>query len=349
MEINAFIKELRESKSVESLIELWLGQRNDILNSIGDTNLFSGCSFEAVHDEVISQSVYWVTTGLKEEGRGEPPARFSFVWYGSGGRKELTIWSDQDHGLIYEVPDNQCEETLTHSYFEEFTVRIVNLLTKLGYPVCPGNVVASNFKWRSTPTEWKRKIDKWVSNSNWDNTRYCVILSDMRCLAGDPSLAVDVKKYLFDQIEEKRLIRKMLNNTLHLKVTLGIWGQLITEPVGTGYGCIDIKYGGYLGLVKNIRLWAIALGIQHSSTAERIELVAHQTGWDEGWRSELQEALSGFLGYRHMAISKGDQGNLGRYLSLDGLSKEGILQIKKHLKTVKKLQKLTVKQFSIRQ
>jgi CBS domain-containing protein len=346
MEINAFIKELCESKSVENLIEFWLSQRNAILNSIGERNFYSGYPFDELHDEVIKQSVYWVVTGLKEEGRGEPPARYSFVWFGSGGRKELTIWSDQDHGLIYEVPDHHMEKAHIHGYFEEFSIRIVSLLTTLGYPICPGNVVACNSKWRTTPIEWKRKIDEWVSNSNWDNIRYCVILSDMRCLAGDSSLSDDVKKYLFDQIKEKRLINKMLNNTLHLKVTLGIWGQLITEPLGSGYGCVDIKYGGYLGLVKNIRLWAIEFGIQPSSTAGRIEAVAVKAGWDEGWCYELQEALTGFIGYRHMAFSKGDRGTSGRYLSLDGLSKNSIQQIKSYLKTVKRLQKLTVKQFS---
>ena len=39
---------------------------------------------------------------LEDEGFGKPPVPYAFILFGSGGRSEQTLWSDQDNGLIYE-------------------------------------------------------------------------------------------------------------------------------------------------------------------------------------------------------------------------------------------------------
>lgn len=299
-----------------------------------------------LHDAVIQTAARHVEKELKAAGLGSAPSPYSLIWFGSGGRGELTHWSDQDHGLIYKLPSDKKAIQHAIEYFTQFSTRLVELLVLLNYPICPGLVLASNPRWRNTVEGWKLSIDQWLETPNWDNIRYCVILSDMRHVAGDKRLSDELKIYLYKQIKLDWVIDKIRSNSLHIKTTIGLWGQLLTQPYGDGYGCIDIKYGGYLGLVKNIRLWSIALGIPEVSTFARIDRVAALAGWEEDWKEELKAALSDFLYYRNYMTIQDSQESGGRYMPVETLHPDQLLRIKHRLKTVKQLQKITFKRFA---
>jgi CBS domain-containing protein len=78
-------------------------------------------------------------------------------------------------------------------------------------------------------------------------------------------------------------------------VSLGIFGQLITERYGEDAGGVDIKYGAYIPIVNGIRLLAIAAFIEASSTLERLSsliaanIVPEHSG--EEWRKAFIIAL----------------------------------------------------------
>ena len=58
---------------------------------------------------------------------------------------------------------------------------------------------------------------------------------------------------------------------MHHKISLGVFGHLITERYGEDAGGFDIKYGAYIPIVNGIRLLAIQAGILATSTLERIK------------------------------------------------------------------------------
>ena len=64
-----------------------------------------------LHDVIISQTIT-IAFNKTIHAYGPPPSPFCFFVMGSGGRKEQGIWSDQDHGIIYEHDHHK-----TRNYF----------------------------------------------------------------------------------------------------------------------------------------------------------------------------------------------------------------------------------------
>lgn len=61
-----------------------------------------------LHDNMIKQVL---EISLKEvlARNGPPPSPFSFFVMGSAGRFEQSVWSDQDHGIVYLDPTAEAE------------------------------------------------------------------------------------------------------------------------------------------------------------------------------------------------------------------------------------------------
>src|SRR4051794_31851164 len=70
-----------------------------------------------IHDCLIQRCIEISEQLLIERGLGVSPVPYAFVLFGSGGRKEQTLWSDQDNGLIYESSNVDNEEEVA-GYFK---------------------------------------------------------------------------------------------------------------------------------------------------------------------------------------------------------------------------------------
>jgi CBS domain-containing protein len=248
-----------------------------------------------LHDALIKRTIYLAESQLEARGFGAPPVPYAFILFGSGGRSEQTLWSDQDNGFIYEDSEAYSAEEL-ESYFSELIACILGGFEVLGYPPCQGNVTASNAQWKKSYSAYSRMMLVWFEAPEWENVRYLLILADMRSIYGDASLVAKLKDEFNAYVKNHPLIlQAMLSNTLHHKVSLGIFGQLITERYGEDAGGVDIKYGAYIPIVNGIRLLAIEGGIEASSTLERLssliaaKIVPEHSG--EVWRKAFIIAL----------------------------------------------------------
>jgi CBS domain-containing protein len=121
----------------------------------------------------------------------------------------------------------------------------------------------------------------------------------MRVIYGDSSIVHKLKQFLGQYVREHRIIlEKLLQNTLHRKASLGIFGQLLTERYGEDAGGVDIKYGSYIPIVNGIRLLAIQAGIMETSTIERIEKLLEYKLVSETLAAEWKKALAINLEFR---------------------------------------------------
>ena len=77
---------------------------------------------------------------LGEEKFGAPPVPYSFVVLGSQGRREMGMASDQDNAFII---DDAYDEAAHGDYFARLADFVCNSLAECGYPLCPGNMMAS--------------------------------------------------------------------------------------------------------------------------------------------------------------------------------------------------------------
>jgi CBS domain-containing protein len=222
----------------------------------------------AMHDHIAQTAVLLCEAQMKEAGYGPPPCAYSFIVFGSSGRKEATLWSDQDNGLIVEgEPDGE-----KNRYFELFGTMMSDLLEEVGYEKCAGKVMCSQGMWRKTLSEWMEQLNAWRTQLEWEPIRYLIISSDMRHVAGSAELSSLWQEAFYEGfIENEKLSVAVLRNTVRHKATLNLLGQVLTERFGDYAGGFDIKYGVYIPLVNIVRRLSLLHGIKASSTLERIE------------------------------------------------------------------------------
>jgi len=218
-----------------------------------------------LHDEIINH-VITVSVNQIVEGYGPIPCPFTFFMMGSAGRFEQSVWSDQDHGIIYQQQGTEINE-----YFLTLGKEISHGLQQAGYVYCDGGVMASNPLWCTSLSEWRQQLANWSFDSSWETIRQLLIFLDGRSLYGDASLLENLRTEVYQAIHKENLIKKLFNNTLHLKKGIGILGQILVETHGPHSGSLNIKEKALFPYVNAIRLLAIKGNIFETSTLSRLE------------------------------------------------------------------------------
>lgn len=335
-------KKIAEARNIETLREL----RDQIHENIRAYPLLALPEdwnewVNVLHDDIIRYAVRSAEEELVRQGMGAPPKRYAFLLFGSGGRREQTLWSDQDNGLIYEDPTPE-EKEAVDGYFLAFSQTLVELLFRLGYPPCEGNVMCHNPQWGQSASGWHNQMRGWLEDPNWENVRYLLITADSRCVSGDVPLAASLREILFEYTaKDKLLLGAMLRNTLRRKASLGVLGNLLPERFGEDMGGIDIKYGAYIPLVNAIRLLAIRHGIGKSGTLDRISALTDSNYADPALTAEWRKAFDSVIQMRSLTSFKLEEGYYHSSGILPGglLTKERKKELKAALKTVQKLHK----------
>lgn len=295
-----------------------------------------------LHDALIARTIQLAEIEMARLGQGAPPVPYAYLLFGSGGRSEQTLYSDQDSGLVYADPADAGQAEFYRGYYRQFASLIVQSLVEIGYPPCEGNVIASNAEWCLPLSEWDSKIDRWFTEPSWENVRYLLIAADSRPVFGDIAFANRVKNRFFNDLMVNPIIaRRMLENTLRHKVLLGVFGQLLRERYGDDAGSLDIKYGAYIPMVNVFRLLALRNGIRETSTLRRISALRHAGVLTIGEAENASQAFSFFLRLRLLATFADEDGrtvNSGK-ISKSRLTKEMVSPLKKALKTGKYYQR----------
>lgn len=249
----------------------------------------------AMHDQIAKTAVRICEAQMKEAGYGLPPCAYSFIVFGSAGRQEATLWSDQDNGLIVEEE----LDGLKKSYFEAFGAMLSDVLEAVGYEKCDGRVMCSEPLWSKSLLEWKRQLVNWMEQLEWEPIRYLIIASDMRHIAGNERLSSEWREALHAGFaHNNKLTIAVLRNTVRHKATLNLLGQVLTERFGDYAGGFDVKYGVYIPLVNIVRHLSLLHGIEDSSTLRRLERLA-----ELGKYQHLEEIRRAFLTALKMRVN----------------------------------------------
>lgn len=305
-----------------------------------------------IHEWVIQQCFQLAIQATASQGIGEfPPVPYAFLLFGSGGRKEQTLISDQDNALIYSLPIGigKQEEQEIHHYFHQFTLTLTHGLSIAGYPPCEGNVMASNPRWRGTLAYWKELIESWREEPIWENVRHFLLVCDARVVTGDVGLFQELQSHLHQQITSSpHLLSRFVSNTLHHQVPLGWFNRLLPEVQGKYRDAINLKNGAYLPFVNCVRLFALANGIQETSTLERLDGLYRRAALPVELAQLAGRYFQEIISLRLLAATQW-QDNLyqsNSYLKLAELSKSDRLELKEILKLALELQQLTTKTYA---
>jgi CBS domain-containing protein len=340
---NDFQNKINSCFSTQQLREI----RNAFHASI-DTDLLTKHTTEyftlvnQMHDLLIQRTIFVAEEQVKETWRSFPVSSFAFVMYGSGGRKEQTLWSDQDNGMIFQEHEGADPEEI-QSFTHHFGSIVKQLLEEVGYPPCEGNVLISNAAWRNSVISWKQTYRNCFEQPTFESVRHLLINADARVIYGNTDFVSELHEEMKRRvIEHPSILERMLSNTLRYKVLVGFLGNLLTEPYGEDAGGIDIKYGAYIPMVSAIRLLSIHRGIPNTSTLERIDQLSGMLGITSADTKLWGDAFLTILKFRAMTPYQMDDGKYTTrgILTPDLLTKDVKRELKHALRIGADLQKL---------
>jgi CBS domain-containing protein len=277
-----------------------------------------------LHDEIIKRVAAIAITQVSSHF-GPPPSSFTFFVMGSAGRLEQSVWSDQDHGIVYLDTSDEAK-----SYFLTLGKEISKGLYQAGYRYCDGGVMASNPFWCKSLNEWEQQLSKWEVEANWESIRYLLIFLDSRPIYGESAYIDKLKDHIYQNMNHRFLLAKSLSNTLHLKKGINVLGQLLVETHGTHAGKLNIKEIGLFPYVNAIRLLSIKEEMHETSTLLRLEKLPDSliSASDKAF---FKKQFLNLLNYRLLFSDHKDYDS-GHYLTVSHLTKEQIREVKEIIK-----------------
>ena len=199
---------------------------------------------------------------------------WAWLSFGSEGRDEQTFSTDQDNGIIYLCTDIMDREH-TQLRLLEFARDVNADLDKCGFPLCSGNIMASNPALCLTLEEWEERFDAWIRTPEPQALLNATIFFDFRPLFGKFNLADRLRLSLMRQARGNPLFLRMLaDNALTVLPPLGKIRDFVTDNDPEHPGCIDLKKFGSRLFIDAARVFAMAHDISATNTLQRIKLSA---------------------------------------------------------------------------
>ncbi|MNJ16655.1 D-arabinose 5-phosphate isomerase [compost metagenome] len=266
---------IRHATRVESLVSL----RGEI-SQLVERMLAHGASSTQITQIITLLNDHTVcrVIELAIAEKGDPGVPFSWLCFGSEGRREQTLHTDQDNGIIFEARDA--------AHAAEIRGRLLPLaqhinqgLAQCGFTLCKGNIMAGNPELCLSRAEWARRFAAFIREATPENLLASSIYFDLRVVWGDEGPCEQLRQSILEQIADNRLFQRMMaDNALRQRPPVGRFREFVLTRQGSDKaGTLDLKVQGLTPFVDGARLLALANGINTNNTLERLrELVTRE-------------------------------------------------------------------------
>ncbi|QBK31312.1 cyclic nucleotide-binding/CBS domain-containing protein [Roseitalea porphyridii] len=205
---------------------------------------------------------------LAEERFGPAPAPFLWLACGSQGRMEQTGVSDQDNCLFL---SDAYEEAAHGPWFAKMAKFVSDGLDAAGYFYCPGDMMATNPRWRQPVRVWRGYFDGWIDKPDPMAQMLASVMFDLRPIAGDEGLFGDLNVTTLERASRDSIFRAhMIANSLTHTPPLGLFGGLSLMRDREHRNAIDLKLSGVVPITDLARAYALAGRITAVNTRERL-------------------------------------------------------------------------------
>jgi CBS domain-containing protein len=196
--------------------------------------------------------------------------RWCWLAFGSEGRFEQTLATDQDNGLVFAAHAG-VEATDARGRLLPFAREVNEVLAVCGFPLCKGNVMASNPDLCLSLEEWRRRMAGWIEAPAPKALLDAAIFFDFRGLHGDAELASDLRDWVLARAKRSpTFLRALAEAALEARPALGRFGGFVTDDAAGTPGSINLKLQAARIFVDAARVLALARGLAQTSTAERL-------------------------------------------------------------------------------
>ncbi|WP_176514847.1 putative nucleotidyltransferase substrate binding domain-containing protein [Pseudomonas faucium] len=209
--------------------------------------------------------------------RGDPGVPFSWLCFGSEGRREQTLHTDQDNGILFEAAD-ATEAQAIRSRLLPLAQYINQCLAQCGFTLCKGNVMAGNPELCLSRAEWARRFAGFVREASPENLLASSIYFDLRVVWGNEQGGEQLRQQLLEQVADNRIFQRMMaDNALRQRPPVGRLREFVLTRQGNDKAAtLDLKVQGLTPFVDGARLLALANGIGACNTLERLRQLVEQ-------------------------------------------------------------------------
>ena len=201
--------------------------------------------------------------------QGQDLRRACWLAFGSEGRSEQTIATDQDNGLVFASDDPAADRPRWLALGQQ----VNDTLAACGYPLCKGLIMAGQPDCCLTVDEWVERFSRWIDHGAPEDLLKASIYFDLRPLAGALSLAQPLRDAVRTRAAQlPRFARQLAQNALRNGPRLNWRGALDPQRDGV-HEWVDLKLNGTMIFVDAARLYALALGVGATGTRARFEAV----------------------------------------------------------------------------
>ncbi len=242
------------------------------IRQLAHNMLAQGVAAEQLTQIISTLNDLLTTRILDLELKADPALKeVEFCWLalGSEGRLEQTLNTDQDNGIIFNVREGASAEDI-RALLLPFAKRINLALAECGFPLCAGEVMASNPKWCQSLPEWKKTFANWIDHGDPMALLYSSIFFDFRSLYGADHLAFELREWLSGAARKNsRFLHQMAANALRNRPPSGsVWDFF------TGNATLDLKLNGITPFVDAARIFGLAVGGKQTNTLQRLSEIA---------------------------------------------------------------------------
>ena len=231
----------------------------DTLDATGLAAIHISQLVSSLNDALVKRLI-----ALAVKRLGPAPTPFAWIVFGSEGRLEQTMLTDQDNGLVF-----QDDSPAGREYFAGLAAQVIHALIKAGFPACAGGFMATH--WCKSLASWRELFTNWIRLPEPEALLDAAIFFDFRPVAG--TLGLDALEEIVAAANtEQRFLSHLARGALDFYPPLGFFNRLRSDN-----GNIDLKKGALAPIVGLARLAALAAGSRERSTLERLE-VAKATG-----------------------------------------------------------------------
>jgi signal-transduction protein with cAMP-binding, CBS, and nucleotidyltransferase domain/PAS domain-containing protein len=330
------LKEIESAESIEMLQKLYLRFPVIIraLIESGNKTVHINRIITSVADAILQRIIFFAM-----EDMGPAPVKFAFMVLGSEGRMEQTLATDQDNAIIFDDTNKEKTEQ-TVAYFLKMAENINRDLHKVGYKLCPGEVMAKNPKWTQPLSQWKNYFTNWIDNSSPQDILDAAIFFDFRCVYGEEKLVNELREHI-NKVSYKKAVffHHMAQSVIKFKWSGNLFGSILGSESPSSDQQPDIKKVMF-PLISFIRLYSIREQLLVSNSLERLDALFTEKHLDKDSYREIQQALSFLmflrLKFQVKSIFSGEVP--GNHLPLAGLTSMEINNLKKIFSLVSNLQ-----------
>jgi CBS domain-containing protein len=199
-----------------------------------------------------------------------------WIALGSEGRAEQTLATDQDNAIVF--ADDPRPEDRRRALLP-LAGQVNRALDRCGYPLCRGDVMASNPRWCLSWSEWRERFADWIERPEPQALLNATIFFDFRAVHGDRTLVARLWEWLAAYAPDRgRFLLLMVQNALQNQPPLGLVRDFVLASGGEHPDTLDLKVNGVQPFVEAARIYGLAAGVTATNTLERLDAAARVRG-----------------------------------------------------------------------